>query len=1269
MKNRYMKQAALLAQIILVAIVFLASCRKTEIVIVNLDDAKNAKIGVMTGSTGEAITITRFPKAQVKSFDDIMDAVAAMTSGKVDAIVTAYPTALQVSKKNPELALLSEPLDHEDTAIALKKGNDQLLATLNRIISGLKSDGTLETMKKRWFKADLTPYEEMNITLPNEGKPLKIGVSATREPFSFVDKNGRVTGHDGELARIIGAKLQRPVEFLNMKFMALIPALQSGKVDLIVTGMTATDERRKFVDFTQPYYVNSQVMLVRKTATVKSTSSPALLSSANKSDVISIQDLDGKRIGVLGGSAGDLSARKHFPNATFQVFTASADAALAVRTRKADAFVYDKSVLVNLAEKNPELNILDEPVDKLEVAAAIRKDNTALLAEINKALSELKKEAILKRLRAKWIDSKYTVTPQISPINGSSGKGVLRMGTSATIEPFSFQANGILTGLDIELSQLIGERLGQKIVIIDMNFEGLIPALQSGKIDFALSNFNVTEERKNFVLFSIPYVENDISVLVRRLPSPDVAVDNEASVKYQDTAQKQALRLASTGDLKDKRIGVLLGSADDTYATKNYPDATILQYKSPADVALAVKTGKVDAALFDAEPLREIMRQDDSLGLLGDSLFSFFVGVGFDKENQVLRDQFNQFLAYIKQNGIHADMIRRWMEQGDTHMPVIENAKKNGILTVGVSDVGLPFTAVKDNRLVGFDIELSERFSAYLGKEPKFANMDFGSLIAAVSTGKVDLISSSIYVTEERQKQINFSDPYYEMGTNVFALKKNILSDTPVESGQSKQIKLSSIADLQDKRIGVLLGSVHDTYATEHYSKAIILQYKSLSDMLLAVKSGKIDVAIYTRDTLIEILRENSELGLLGDSLFSSPVGVGFNKDNNELREKFNEFLRLIKSNAVYDDMRNRWMKKGDTRLPEFVNAKSNGTLVVGIVTDKGLPFTAVKDNKLIGFDIELAERFAAYLGKEIKFSDMEFGNLIAAVSSGKIDMIASTLVITGERKNKVAFSEPYYALDANVFALKKNMTAFAAKENSANNLLSFLNKLVDSFHSNIIQENRYLLIWDGLKTTIVISIFSTIFGTLIGGLVCFMRMSKKTVLNFPAKVYINIIRGMPVLVMLMLIFYVVFASININPVLVAIIAFGMNFGAYVSEIFRTGIEGVNKGQTEAGIAMGFTKVQVFVFIVLPQTVQRILPVYKGEFISLVKMTSIVGYIAVQDLTKASDIIRSRTFDAFFPLIMVAILYFMIAWILMQSLEYLERITDPKHKRRKAVKP
>ena len=180
--------------------------------------------------------------------------------------------------------------------------------------------------------------------------------------------------------------------------------------------------------------------------------------------------------------------------------------------------------------------------------------------------------------------------------------------------------------------------------------------------------------------------------------------------------------------------------------------------------------------------------------------------------------------------------------------------------------------------------------------------------------------------------------------------------------------------------------------------------------------------------------------------------------------------------------------------------------------------------------------------------------------------------------------------------------------------------------------------------------------------------MSTRKILSVTARFYISILRGTPVLVLLMIINYVVFSSVNINPAVVAVFAFGLNFGAYVSEMFRTSIESIDHGQKEAGIAGGFTKIQTFIHIILPQAARRALPVYKGEFISLVKMTSIVGYIAVQDLTKASDIIRSRTFDAFFPLLMAALLYLTIAWLLTWGLDYVEVSIDPKQKRLTNVK-
>ncbi len=223
------------------------------------------------------------------------------------------------------------------------------------------------------------------------------------------------------------------------------------------------------------------------------------------------------------------------------------------------------------------------------------------------------------------------------------------------------------------------------------------------------------------------------------------------------------------------------------------------------------------------------------------------------------------------------------------------------------------------------------------------------------------------------------------------------------------------------------------------------------------------------------------------------------------------------------------------------------------------------------------------------------------------------------------------------------------------------------SFYANFVLEQRWRLILNGLWATLLISVASTLFGTLLGALICWLRMSPRTLPRLLGSGYIFLIRGLPVLLLLMLIFYVAFASVNIDPLVVAVVAFGMNFAAYVSEMFRTGIEGVDRGQTEAGIAMGFTGIQTFLYLILPQATRRILPVYRGEFISLVKMTSIVGYIGVQDLTKAGDIIRSRTFEAFFPLLMVAAIYFLIIWVLGLVLDYVDRQTDPKRRAKVAV--
>lgn len=223
-----------------------------------------------------------------------------------------------------------------------------------------------------------------------------------------------------------------------------------------------------------------------------------------------------------------------------------------------------------------------------------------------------------------------------------------------------------------------------------------------------------------------------------------------------------------------------------------------------------------------------------------------------------------------------------------------------------------------------------------------------------------------------------------------------------------------------------------------------------------------------------------------------------------------------------------------------------------------------------------------------------------------------------------------------------------------------FMADLKARFIMNFITDDRWKYIWDGLLTTLQVTFFALIIGVLLGFTVAIIRsshdkMGKLKIANFICNVYITVIRGTPVVVQLLIIYFVVFGSADVSKVLVAILAFGLNSGAYVAEIFRSGIMSVDNGQFEAGRSLGFNYVQTMIYIIIPQAFKNVLPALGNEFIVLLKETSVSGYIALQDLTKGGDIIRSRTFDAFMPLIAVALIYLVMVMIFTKLVNILER--------------
>lgn len=219
---------------------------------------------------------------------------------------------------------------------------------------------------------------------------------------------------------------------------------------------------------------------------------------------------------------------------------------------------------------------------------------------------------------------------------------------------------------------------------------------------------------------------------------------------------------------------------------------------------------------------------------------------------------------------------------------------------------------------------------------------------------------------------------------------------------------------------------------------------------------------------------------------------------------------------------------------------------------------------------------------------------------------------------------------------------------------------LKDKFITNFITEDRWKYIWDGLGVTLQVTFFAVLMGIVLGLLIAIVRSThdktgKLKILNAICQLYLTVIRGTPVVVQLLIIYFVIFGSVDISKVVVAVLAFGINSAAYVAEIFRSGIMSIDKGQFEAGRSLGFNYAQTMIYIIMPQAFKNVLPALGNEFIVLLKETSVSGYIALQDLTKGGDIIRSRTYNAFMPLLAVAAIYLIMVMIFTKLVNALER--------------
>lgn len=477
-------------------------------------------------------------------------------------------------------------------------------------------------------------------------------------------------------------------------------------------------------------------------------------------------------------------------------------------------------------------------------------------------------------------------------------------------------------------------------------------------------------------------------------------------------------------------------------------------------------------------------------------------------------------------------------------------------------------------------------------------------------------------------------------------------------------ITAHSFEELKGTVIGTYQGALVEKILSSHADECgyKVEYHTEPAAIIQGLKDGYIDLMTVRFPEFKAYMHTIPGLYLVWDSIVVDDQLVFFSLNSDELRTQFNEWLALPETRQMIQDSKEYWLRSygepdpapRDYDIPtqgEPIHAASGFSVVGTSYISKGKP---------AGVDMDVLYGFAKYVGRPVELLNMPLLSILAAVQTGQIDMGISGFAKQPDMSQKMLFSDPYNQASHALVGYNEELAVQQMKEAGLYQESGFFTDLYNTFHRTFIAENRWKMIAQGLWVTIKISFYALILGTLLGALVCAMRMSRRRLISGFAKAYIEIMRVVPILVFLMIMYYAVCAPMGINGVVVSIIALSMSMAAFVGEVFRMAILGVDRGQREAGYALGFTAKQTFFNIILPQAARSAQSVYNGQVIAMIKETSIIGYIAVMDLTKVMDVIRSRTFDAFFPFIAAAVIYFLITVVFVKLIGWLLDLTLPK---------
>jgi polar amino acid transport system substrate-binding protein len=943
------------------------------------------------------------------------------------------------------------------------------------------------------------------------------------------------------------------------------------------------------------------------------------------------------RIGVETGDVFDKLVEDVFAPSTPVYFTAMAEAFAAVLNGQVDAVIFSTSYYGALKDAGVygQFDYYELPAEQYELTSAQVFWKAALRDEWNSWLAEKTADGSLKERFKFWTENDLPAPDKIPVYTFSGEKGVLRVGDTGNYPPYSYLiGEDRYAGYDTDLVNWFASERGYTPEWSLMSYDALVPSVSAGKSDMSGASFVDTAERRKQLLFGEPTAWTR-AVVATRKKTPEPAAGTSNFNRTEGLTWK---------DFIGKKFAVVQGSMHAAVAEDMLKDRNPLLFDDDVSMFEAVRLGKAEAALSSIVSASIFISSGNpefrTLDVPSDNLDTAVGAISADKN---LIAQYNIFLAGIKADGTLDDMIDRWMLHFNPsqvpEIPDIKSAGKNGRLLAAIENASPPYSFISNGRLTGFEVEHMLRFAAYLEKNVEFSQMSFAAVLPSIMSGKCDISASGIAITEERRRNVAVSDPYfYENEVVVYVPAE---SPAKIQAESPAGVPAKRWEDFIGSRFAIQTGSVYDSLAKDLMKDPAPIYYEDASQILDAVRLGKAEATISNSDTL-NISLENFKTSLasvrLPEEKYSVPTGII--SLNKELLAKYNQFLAQIKADGTLDDMKRRWIYEFDQynppAMPDIPVSGENGTLKIA-TTVNILPFTMLSNDEVIGFEIEHMKRFAQYLGMKPEFSVMQLNALLPAVVSGVCDVGASAISITEERAKSVSFSDSYYEETASV------IYRIQPSEDAAG--FSISEWLKEAVQKNLVTEDRWKLIAAGLFVTMQIALLSQLFSTLFAFPLCFLLIRKRRIFRLLGRLYCGLIYGLPAITLLLISYYIIFGKSSVNPIYIAVAAFSLICAADIASSFAQSIGTVNKTEIEAARAIGFSSFGAFWLIVFPQALKQTLPSYTVGFVQLVKSTALVGFIAIQDMTRAADIIRSRTFDAYFPILFTALIYLVITTV------------------------